>query len=45
MVTDTEINEILAPWGASLKERPVPSAEGYAYEPKDRLTARNTAIQ
>ena len=45
MFTDEQINEILAPWGASLKERPVPSAESYAYEPKDRLTARKTAIQ
>ena len=45
MFTDEQINEILAPWGASLQERPVPSAQGYAYEQKDRNTARDTAIQ
>ena len=45
MFTDEQINEILAPWGASLKERPVPSIDNYAYEPKDRLAARDTAIQ
>ena len=36
MFTDEQLNEILAPWGSSLNERPIPSPEGYAYEMERR---------
>ena len=45
MFTDEQLNEILAPWGSSINERPIPSPEGYAYEQKNRKTACEIAIQ
>jgi hypothetical protein len=44
MPTEEQINEILAPWGTSINERPVPN-DDYAYEAKDRCSALNAAMQ
>lgn len=44
MTKPNEIEELLKPYGLSLKERPYPSEKGYAYEQSDRKRAVNMAI-